>query len=67
MRNQVVSVPANGPSYWELEDKVIWLQGSLEEARKGQDNAERLSMMCLLLFAVTATLLALTWSGVIVV
>ena len=67
MRNQVVSVPANGPSYWELEDKVIWLQGSLEEARKGQDNAERLSMMCLVLLAITSTLLVLTWSGISVV
>lgn len=67
MRNQVVSGPANGPSYWELEDKVIWLQGSLEEARKGQDNAERLSMMCLVLLAITSTLLVLTWSGIIVV
>ena len=67
VRNQVVSVPANGPSYWELEDKVIWLQGKLAEARRSRHNAETLAWMCLLLFAVTATLLALIWSGVIVI
>ena len=67
MKEQVITVPADGPAYWELEDKVIRLQGKLAEARRSGHNAETLAWMCLLLFAVTATLLALTWGGVIVI
>ena len=67
MKEQGITVPADGPAYWELGDKVIRLQGKLAEARRSRHNAETLAWMCLLLFAVTATLLALTWSGVIVI
>ena len=63
----ITRIPTERPTYRELKAKNTWLQDSLEEARKGQDNAERLSMMCLVLLAITSTLLALTWSGIIVV
>ncbi len=59
--------PIEGPSYNELKASNTWLQGSLEEARQGQEKAERLSMMCVALLAVTATLLALTWAGAITI
>ena len=64
---QVTVIPPESPSYEELEAKNRWLSGGLKEARKGKERAERMAMMCLVLFAVTATLLALTWSGVIVI
>lgn len=35
--------------------------------RRGQVSAERLALMCMVLFAVSGTLLALTWGGIIVV
>ena len=55
------------PTYRELARQVDYLDGCLDEAERGKGKAERLAWMCLLLFAVTATLLVLTWSGVIVI
>lgn len=55
------------PSYRELQENNAWLQGSLQEAQRGQENAERLALMCMVMFAVSGTLLALTWGGIIVV
>lgn len=53
--------------YTELQEENTWLRGSLREARRGQVSAERLALMCMVLFAVSGTLLALTWGGIIVV
>lgn len=55
------------PGYNELQEENIWLRGSLREARRGQESAERMALMCMVLFAVSGTLLALTWGGIIVV
>lgn len=55
------------PAYTELQEENTWLRGSLREARRGQESAERLALMCMVLFAVSGTLLALTWGGIIVV
>ena len=55
------------PNYTELQEENTWLRGSLREARRGQESAERLALMCMVLFAVSGTLLALTWGGIIVV
>ena len=55
------------PNYAELQEENTWLRGSLREARRGQVSAERLALMCMVLFAVSGTLLALTWGGIIVV
>ena len=57
----------NDPGYDELQKENTWLRGSLREARRGQESAERLALMCMVLFAVSGTLLALTWGGIIVV
>lgn len=57
----------NDPGYDELQEENTWLRGSLREARRGQEGAERLALVCLILFAVSGTLLALTWGGIIVV
>ena len=64
---QVTVIPPESPSYEELEDKAARLEGKLVESRRSQHNAARLAMMCLALFAVATTLLALTWGGVIVI
>lgn len=55
------------PNYAELQEENTWLRGSLREARRGQESAERMALMCMVLFAASGTLLALTWSGMIVV
>ena len=55
------------PNYTELQEENTWLRGSLREARRGHESAERLALMCMVLFAVSGTLLALTWGGIIVV
>lgn len=55
------------PAYTELQEENTWLRGSLREARRGQESAERIALMCMVLFAVSGTLLALTWGGIIVV
>lgn len=55
------------PNYAELQEENTWLRGSLREARRGQDSAERIALMCMVLFSIAGTLLALTWSGMIVV
>lgn len=55
------------PNYAELQEENTWLRGSLREARRGQESAERMALMCMVLFAVSGTLLALTWGGIIVV
>ena len=55
------------PNYTELQEENTWLRGSLREARRGQESAERLALMCMVLFAASGTLLALTWGGIIVV
>lgn len=63
----ITIIPIERPTYRELARQVDYLDGCLDEAERGKDKAETLAWMCLLLFAVTATLLALTWSGVIVI
>lgn len=63
----ITGIPTERPTYRELEESNTWLKGSLHEARQSQKKTEQLSMMCLVLLAVTATLLALTWGGVIVI
>lgn len=60
-------VPMDGPSYRELEKTIIRLQGNLDEAREQQKVTEHFAMLCVFLFAATATLLVLTWSGKIVI
>ena len=57
----------NDPAYVELQEENTWLRGSLREARRGQESAERMALMCMELFAASGTLLALTWGGFIVV
>ena len=57
----------NDPGYDELQEEDTWLRGSLREARQAQESAERMALMCVVLFAVSGTLLALTWGGMIVV
>ena len=64
--NEVIKV-MNDPGYDELQEENTWLRGSLREARRGQDSAERIALMCMVLFSIAGTLLALTWSGMIVV
>lgn len=64
--NRVIKV-MNDPGYDELQEENTWLRGSLREARRGQESAERMALMCMVLFAVSGTLLALTWGGIIVV
>ncbi len=54
------------PSYTELQEENTWLRGSLREARRGRESAERMAQVCTVLFAVSGTLLALTWGGIIV-
>lgn len=56
----------NDPSYTELQEENTWLRGSLREARREWESAERMALMCMVLFAVSGTLLALTWGGIIV-
>lgn len=53
-------VPEEGPSYEALS-------GALDEAREQQRVTERFAMVCVFLFSATATLLMLTWSGMIVI
>lgn len=64
--NEVIKV-MNDPGYDELQEENAWLRGSLREARRGQESAERMALMCMVLFAASGTLLALTWGGIIVV
>lgn len=64
---QITVVPADGPSYEELEDKAARLEGKLIESRRGRYKAERFAVASLIMFAVSTTLLALTWGGVIVI
>ena len=54
------------PAYTQLHEENTWLRGSLREARRGQESAERIALMCMVLFAASGTLLALTWGGIIV-
>lgn len=63
--NEVIKV-MNDPGYDELQEENTWLRGSLREARRGRESAERLAQVCVVLFAVSGTLLALTWGGIIV-
>lgn len=64
---QVTIIPSEAPSYEELEESVAWLNGCLDEARQSKNRTEQWGMVALVLFAVSTTLLALTWGGVIVV
>ena len=52
------------PNYTELQEENTWLRGSLREARRGQESAERMALMGMVLFSITGTLLALTWGGI---
>lgn len=62
--NEVIKV-LNDPGYDELQEENTWLRGSLREARRDRESAERIALMCVVLFAVSGTLLALTWGGII--
>lgn len=53
--------------YAELQEENAWLRGSLREARRGQESAERMALICMVLFSSAGTLLALTWGGIVVV
>lgn len=55
------------PNHTELQEENTWLRGSLREARRCQESAERMALMCMVLFSTAGTLLALTWGGIIVV
>ena len=55
------------PNYTELQEENTWLRGSLWRALAGPGARERLALMCMVLFAVSGTLLALTWGRIIVV
>ena len=55
------------PNYTELQEENTWLRGSLREARRCQESAERMAQVLVVLFAVSGTLLALTWGRIIVV
>ena len=59
-RYRLEMVPEEGPSYEALS-------GALDEAREQQKVTEHFAMVCVFLFAVTATLLVLIWSGRIVI
>lgn len=54
-------------TYTELQEENTWLRGSLREARRDRESAERMALMYVVLFAVSGTLLALTWGGIIAV
>lgn len=64
--NEVIKV-LNDPGYDELQEENTWLRGSLREARRGRESAERMALMFVVLFTVSGTLLALICGGVIVV
>ena len=64
--NEVIKV-LNDPGYDELQEENTWLRGSLRVARRGQESAERMALMFVVLFTVSGTLLALICGGVIVV
>ena len=64
--NEVIKV-MNDPGYDELQEENAWLRGSLREARRGQESAERMALVFVVVFAVSGTLLALTWGRIIVV
>ena len=59
-RYRLEMVPEEGPSYEALS-------GALDEAREQQRVTEHFAMVCVFLFAATATLRMLTWSGMIVI
>lgn len=59
-RYRLEMVPEEGPSYEALS-------GALDEAREQQRVTEHFAMVCVFLFAATATLLVLIWSGRIVI
>lgn len=65
--DQMTVIPSETLSYEELEARTIRLEGKLAESRCSQHEAERFAVMCLALFAVSTTLLALTWGGVIMI
>ena len=54
-------------TYTELQEENTWLRGSLREARRGQERAERMALAFVLLFSASGTLLALICGGIIVV
>lgn len=54
-------------TYTELQEENTWLRGSLREARRDRESAERMALMCVVLFAVSGTLLVLICGGIIVV
>ena len=49
------------PNYTELQEENTWLRGSLREARRGQESAERMAVVCMVLCSIAGTLLALSW------
>ena len=64
--NEVIKV-MNDPGYDELREENTWLRGSLREARRGQERAERMALAFVVLFSASGTLLALICGGIIVV
>ena len=50
-------------TYTELQEENTWLRGSLREARRGQERAERMALAFVVLFSASGTLLALICGG----
>ena len=67
MDEEITRIPTERPTYRELKASNTKLKRSLYEAEQGQKKAEQLAMLLVVLFAVTAVLLVLTWSGRIVI
>lgn len=55
------------PSYRELRRENIHLKGKLRETRKSNEHLIRWMITLAMLFGVSGTLLALTWTGLIVI
>lgn len=67
MDEEITRIPTERPTYRELKASNTQLKRNLYEAEQSQKKAEQLAMMLVVLFAVTAVLLVLTWSGRIVI
>ena len=65
--DEITRIPTERPTYRELKVANTRLKRSLYEAEQSQKKAEQLAMLLVVLFAVTAVLLVLTWSGRIVI
>ena len=64
---EITGIPIERPTYRELEARNARLKGALDESRERQEAIGHFAMVCVFLLAATATLLALTWGGVIAI